>query len=59
MHGENSPPFFKDGAQALAELLSNAERRVLEGQAHAVSMKALGPVLKQSFGSTTRGSRFG
>jgi pimeloyl-ACP methyl ester carboxylesterase len=49
MNGENSDQFFKDGAQALVDLLPNAQHRTLAGQSHDVSMKVLAPVLKTFF----------
>ena len=47
--GGNSEPFFHDGAKALVEDMPNAERRILEGQDHAVSPLALSPVLTEFF----------
>jgi hypothetical protein len=49
MNGENSEPFFRDGALALVDLLPKAQHRILEGQSHDVSMKVLAPVLKYFF----------
>ena len=49
--GGNSEPFFHDGAQALVDDMSNAQRRTLEGQDHAVSPSALAPVLIEFFKS--------
>lgn len=49
--GGNSEPFFHDGAQALVDDMSNAQRRTLEGQDHAVSPVALAPVLIEFFKS--------
>ena len=49
--GGNSEPFFHDGAQALVDDMSNAQRRTLEGQDHAVSPAALAPVLIEFFQS--------
>jgi pimeloyl-ACP methyl ester carboxylesterase len=49
MNGENSDQFFQDGAQALVDLLSNAQHRILQGQSHNVSMKVVAPVLKEFF----------
>ena len=49
--GGNSEPFFHDGAQALVNDMSNAQRRTLEGQDHAVSPAALAPVLIEFFKS--------
>ncbi len=47
--GGNSEPFFHDGAQALVDDMPNAQRRILEGQDHAVSPMALAPVLIDFF----------
>jgi hypothetical protein len=47
--GGNSEPFFHDGAQALVNDLPRAQRRILEGQDHAVSPAALAPVLIELF----------
>lgn len=47
--GGNSEPFFHDGAQALVDDLPNAQRRILEGQDHAVAPAALAPVLIEFF----------
>jgi pimeloyl-ACP methyl ester carboxylesterase len=49
--GGNSEPFFHDGAQALVDDMSDARRRILEGQDHAVSSAALAPVLIEFFKS--------
>jgi len=47
--GENSEPFFHNGAKALKESLPNAETSVLAGQNHAVSPAAIAPVLIEFF----------
>jgi len=47
--GGNSEPFFHDGAQALVNHMPNAQRRILEGQDHAVSPAVLAPVLTEFF----------
>ena len=39
------PDKLKKGSQAIAEVLPDADLRVLEGQTHNVNMKALAPVL--------------
>jgi pimeloyl-ACP methyl ester carboxylesterase len=49
--GGNSEPFFHKGAQELVEDMTNAQRRILEGQDHAVSNAALAPVLMDFFQS--------
>jgi hypothetical protein len=38
------------GADALASVLPNAERRTLEGQTHDVAAEVLAPVLVEFFG---------
>jgi pimeloyl-ACP methyl ester carboxylesterase len=45
--GGASEAFMHSGADALAELLPNAERRTLPGQTHAVSADALMPVVEE------------
>jgi pimeloyl-ACP methyl ester carboxylesterase len=47
--GGNSETFFHHGAQALVDDLPNAQRRILEGQDHAVAPEALAPVLVEFF----------
>jgi pimeloyl-ACP methyl ester carboxylesterase len=47
--GGKSPAFFHNGTTSLAELLPNAEHRVLEGQTHMVKANALAPVLVDYF----------
>lgn len=49
--GELSAPFFRDGVQALAELLPQARRRTLAGQNHGAGGDALAPVLVEFFKS--------
>jgi pimeloyl-ACP methyl ester carboxylesterase len=47
--GGKSPAFFHKGTRTLAELLPNAEHRVLDGQTHMVNAKVLAPVLVDYF----------
>jgi pimeloyl-ACP methyl ester carboxylesterase len=47
--GGESPAFFHNGTQALADILPNAQRFVLDGQTHEVSAEALAPVLVEFF----------
>lgn len=47
--GGKSPAWFHHGMQALADVLPDAEHRILEGQTHMVKPKALAPVLKDFF----------
>jgi pimeloyl-ACP methyl ester carboxylesterase len=44
--GGKSPASLRKAADALAERMPNAERRILKGQSHNVSMKMLAPVLE-------------
>lgn len=47
--GGASPAFMHNGAQAVADVLPNAERRTLEGQMHDVAPEVLAPVLVEFF----------
>jgi hypothetical protein len=47
--GGASPAFLGETADALAELIPNAQRRTLEGQEHNVDPTALAPALKEFF----------
>jgi hypothetical protein len=49
MAGGESPPFMRETAQALAEVLPEGQSRILEGQEHNVSPEALAPVLEEFF----------
>lgn len=49
--GGASPAWLRNAAQALTDLLPNAERRTLEGQTHNVEAKALARVLEEFFAS--------
>jgi pimeloyl-ACP methyl ester carboxylesterase len=49
LDGGDSPPFMHNGADALAGVLPNAERRTLEGQTHEVEPQVLAPVLVEFF----------
>jgi len=51
MAGEKSPAQLRNGAQALADVLPDAQHRVLARQSHNVSMKALAAALAEFFGS--------
>jgi pimeloyl-ACP methyl ester carboxylesterase len=50
--GGKSPEWMQNGTRALANVLSHAEHRTLEGQTHDVGAKALAPVLNEFFGNT-------
>jgi pimeloyl-ACP methyl ester carboxylesterase len=56
--GEKSDPRLRHAIRELADALPNARHRVLEGQGHTVSMKALAPALAEFF-ATRNGSRLG
>ena len=47
--GGKSPAFFHNGTSRLADLLPNAEHRVLARQTHMVKAKVLAPVLVDYF----------
>jgi len=47
--GGASPAWIHNGAQALGDILPNAQRCTLEGQAHDVSPEVLAPVLEAFF----------
>jgi pimeloyl-ACP methyl ester carboxylesterase len=49
--GGASEQFMHSGADALAAVLPNAQRRTLEGQTHDVNPAVLAPVLVEFFGS--------
>ena len=49
--GGASPAWLRHAAQALADVLPNAQRRTLEGQTHDVDMEVLFPVLAEFFSS--------
>jgi hypothetical protein len=48
--GGRSPAWLQSGSRALAAALAYAEYRVLEGQTHDVSAKAVAPLLSDFFG---------
>jgi pimeloyl-ACP methyl ester carboxylesterase len=45
--GGKSPPWLRNGASALAEVLADAESRTLDGQEHAVAPAAIAPVIEE------------
>jgi pimeloyl-ACP methyl ester carboxylesterase len=47
--GGKSPAWMHSGMRALADVLPNAQHRVLEGQTHMVKAKALAPLLAEFF----------
>jgi pimeloyl-ACP methyl ester carboxylesterase len=56
MTGGKSQRFFADGANALVDLLPDAEHKVLEGQDHGVAPDALAPNLREFFLDDTGGT---
>jgi pimeloyl-ACP methyl ester carboxylesterase len=56
--GEKSDPRLRHAVRELASSLPNGQLRMLEGQSHNVSMKALAPVLTEFF-AAQNGSRLG
>jgi hypothetical protein len=53
--GGASPEYMHSGAQAIADLLSDARRSTLEGQTHEVDPEVLAPVLAWFFAARDRG----
>jgi pimeloyl-ACP methyl ester carboxylesterase len=49
MAGGESFPFMRETARALADVIPDAHRRILEGQEHNVAPEALAPVLVEFF----------
>ena len=49
MAGGESPPFMRETARALADVIPEAQSRTLEGQEHNVAPEALAPVLEEYF----------
>jgi hypothetical protein len=47
--GGKSPTWLHNGMRALADVLPDAQHRVLEGQTHMVRAKALAPPLREFF----------
>jgi pimeloyl-ACP methyl ester carboxylesterase len=47
--GGASPAYMHRAAQALADVLPNAQHHTLEGQDHAVAPEVLAPVLEEFF----------
>jgi hypothetical protein len=46
-YGSKSPAKVRKGSEAIAEVLPDAELRVLDRQTHNVSMKVLAPVVAE------------
>ena len=57
--GSASPAMMHSGGDALASLLSNAERRTLEGQTHDVAAEALAPELDAFFAANRNEANHG
>ncbi len=51
MDGGKSPKWMRNGVKALANNLSNAKYRTLEGQTHLLKPEAVAPVLQEFFAS--------
>lgn len=49
MDGGESPAFMHNGAQALVDVLPNAQRQTLAGQTHGAAPEVLAPVLEEFF----------
>jgi hypothetical protein len=49
MAGGESIPFMRETARALADVIPDAQTRILEGQEHNVDPSALAPVLVEFF----------
>jgi pimeloyl-ACP methyl ester carboxylesterase len=49
MDGGGSPAWIRNSAQALADILANAQHRTLEGQTHNAAPEALAPEIKRFF----------
>ena len=47
MYGAKAPERLRKGAEAIADVLPNAERRALEGQSHNPSMKVMAPAIEE------------
>jgi pimeloyl-ACP methyl ester carboxylesterase len=47
MHGAKAPERLRKGAEAIAEVLPNAQLRALEGQSHNPSMKVMAPAVTE------------
>ncbi|TCO47904.1 pimeloyl-ACP methyl ester carboxylesterase [Kribbella antiqua] len=47
MHGDNTPPYLRRGAEAVAELLPTARLLPVQGENHNVEPPVLAPVLRQ------------
>ena len=50
LEGGDSPPSMHSAAEALTDLLPDAERRTLAGQTHSAEPAVLTPVMKEHFG---------
>jgi pimeloyl-ACP methyl ester carboxylesterase len=50
MNGEKSLPFMGSTAERIAELVPNAQRRILKGQTHGAAPDVVAPLLTEFFG---------
>jgi pimeloyl-ACP methyl ester carboxylesterase len=51
LDGDASPPWARNAVAALVDVLSDAQRRTLEGQTHQVDPEVLAPALEEFFAS--------
>lgn len=49
LNGQNSPAWMRNAGTAVAQAVPDAVHRMLEGQAHDVSARALAPELLEFF----------
>jgi hypothetical protein len=49
MHGGAGAPSMRDAAIAISEAIPKSKLRILAGQTHGVSPKAIAPVLEKFF----------
>lgn len=54
--GAKSPAGLQTAVQTVADAVPNARQRLLDGQSHMISAKALAPVLQQFFRSPDGGN---
>jgi pimeloyl-ACP methyl ester carboxylesterase len=57
MDGEKSTGFMRPAADRIAELVPNAQRKTITGQAHQAAPEAVAPLLTEFFGEGDQASR--
>ncbi len=57
MYGAKAPERLRRGAEAIADVLPNAERRALEGQSHNPSMKVMAPAIEEFLAPAPRAAQ--